>query len=324
MGGLIKGAKEKIWDIAKHISRGQPTPELRVGLVAYRDLGDEYVTKMFPLTTDLDAVYAEPSALRADGGGDEPEHVSRALNEAVNKMEWSKDAMKMVFLVGDAPPHMRDPDGLDIRAIAAQAAERGIKVNAIRCGDSYQTAMVWQEVAASGGGVFGTIAQNGGVATVTTPYDGDLTALGRRYADTAVIVGDERARARVAAKAEAAAAAPAPIAADRSGYYGVTGGSIDDSDKLHAFATGAAPVEAAPAASLPEPMRDLKPAERKAYVAEKAKQREEIKKEISELTKKRDEYVKKATAGKDDGFDAVVTDAIKKGAKGHGIEYADE
>ena len=47
MSGLIQTAKEKIWAIANEILRGKPTPRLRIGLVAYRDKTDAYVTKLF-------------------------------------------------------------------------------------------------------------------------------------------------------------------------------------------------------------------------------------------------------------------------------------
>src|SRR5215203_5968725 len=57
MGGLIDGAKAKIWSICNQIAGGKPTPDLKVGLVAYRDKGDEYVTKVFDLSDDLDAVH---------------------------------------------------------------------------------------------------------------------------------------------------------------------------------------------------------------------------------------------------------------------------
>ncbi|MGA2640709.1 MAG: VWA domain-containing protein, partial [Spirochaetia bacterium] len=50
MGGLIEGAKQKIWSIANGIIAQKPTPEVRIGLVTYRDRGDEYVTKKFDLT----------------------------------------------------------------------------------------------------------------------------------------------------------------------------------------------------------------------------------------------------------------------------------
>src|SRR5438105_10070703 len=113
MGGLIEGAKQKIWSIANEMVSAKPTPEIRLGLVAYRDRGDEYVTKVFDLTNDIDATYAQLQSFRAAGGGDTPESVSEALDDAVKKISWSADkqVLKIIFLVGDAPPHMDYADG---------------------------------------------------------------------------------------------------------------------------------------------------------------------------------------------------------------------
>src|ERR1043165_5364898 len=58
MSGLIEGAKQKIWAIANQIASAKPHPVVRMGLVAYRDRGDEYITKLTALTDDLDAVYS--------------------------------------------------------------------------------------------------------------------------------------------------------------------------------------------------------------------------------------------------------------------------
>jgi hypothetical protein len=43
---------------------------------------------------------------RAEGGGDTPEAVNKALSDAINTISWSSDqnAYRTVFLVGDAPP----------------------------------------------------------------------------------------------------------------------------------------------------------------------------------------------------------------------------
>ena len=76
MGGLIDGAKEKIWSIANDIIARKPTPEVRIGLVTYRDKGDEYVTRRFDLTEDIDSVYRNLQSITADGGGDDPESVN--------------------------------------------------------------------------------------------------------------------------------------------------------------------------------------------------------------------------------------------------------
>ena len=58
MGGLINAAKQKIWAISNQIASGKPTPRVKIGLVAYRDRGDAYVTKVIDLTEDLDAYLA--------------------------------------------------------------------------------------------------------------------------------------------------------------------------------------------------------------------------------------------------------------------------
>src|SRR5262249_1120686 len=45
MGPLIEGAKRKIWSIATTIIDCAPDADIRMGLVAYRDIGDDYVTR---------------------------------------------------------------------------------------------------------------------------------------------------------------------------------------------------------------------------------------------------------------------------------------
>ena len=70
MGGLIEGAKQKIWTIANEIAQTQPTPKIRMGLVGYRDRGDDYVTQETMLTEDLDEVYSALMEFEARGGGD--------------------------------------------------------------------------------------------------------------------------------------------------------------------------------------------------------------------------------------------------------------
>src|SRR3979490_547094 len=90
MGGLIEGAKREIWSIATAIVDSNPDAEVRMGLVAYRDIGDDYVTRKFDLTTDIQELYARLLDLRAQGGGDWPESVNEALDIAVNKLNWSR------------------------------------------------------------------------------------------------------------------------------------------------------------------------------------------------------------------------------------------
>src|SRR5207245_11635380 len=69
MGGLINAAKQKIWAICNQIAGGQPTRRVKVGLVAFRDRGDAYITKVFDLTGDLDAIHVHVVSSQAQGGG---------------------------------------------------------------------------------------------------------------------------------------------------------------------------------------------------------------------------------------------------------------
>jgi len=65
MGGLIEGAKRKIWSIATAIVDSNPDADIRMGLVAYRDIGDDYVTRKIDLTTDIQDLYAHLLELKA-------------------------------------------------------------------------------------------------------------------------------------------------------------------------------------------------------------------------------------------------------------------
>src|SRR5712671_3819882 len=111
MGPLIEAAKRKIWSIATAIIDCSPDAEIRMGLVAYRDIGDVYVTRTYDLTTDIQDLYGELLNLRAQGGGDWPESVNEALYVGVQKLSWSqgRNTTRVLFLVGDAPPHMDYP-----------------------------------------------------------------------------------------------------------------------------------------------------------------------------------------------------------------------
>lgn len=178
MGGSIEGAKLAVQSIVSQI-RETPGAALRIGLVAYRDLGDEYVTRDFALTADLDAAFTELSGYRAAGGGDPPDSVGAALDDAVNRMAWRHDARKLVFLIGDGPPATRAGEP-SFEAAARAAARKRIVVNAIQCGDDPATAVAWTQVAAVTGGRFSTADDDGGVPQIAAAYDAAPTELPAR------------------------------------------------------------------------------------------------------------------------------------------------
>ena len=81
-------------------------PDARVGVVTYRDRGqtEEYLTRAVPLDRDLYRALNFMQTVEAGGGGDRPEAVYDALMVAIEQ-EWSRDARRVIVLIGDAPAH---------------------------------------------------------------------------------------------------------------------------------------------------------------------------------------------------------------------------
>jgi hypothetical protein len=317
MGGLIEGAKRTVWSIATHIKEIDPQADLHVGLVAYRDLGDDYVTKDFALTSDMDAVFAELTAYRAAGGGDTPEDVDAALYDAVHKMQWRAGAKKLVFLVGDAPPASRgDVPKFDVSV--RDAAEQHITVNAIRCGTAQDTADAWQQVAMLGNGEFSTIQEDGGVQQVATPYDQKMAELSAKIDSTAIVYGDAETRRGYEAKMAAAAAAPEPTKADRASYYAKPMGKgvyHAKEDIVGGYASGSVDVTTLDEGKLPDDMKGKSKDEIKNEIAGRAKQRAEAQKELGDLAKKRADYLKDHDSKDSGSFDKAVKSTVEKELK---------
>jgi len=202
MGGLIEAAKQKIWSISNEIVKAKPSPELKIGLVAYRDRGDDYITKPFELTDDIDTVYGHLMEFSAGGGGDTPESVNEALAMAVHKMMWSKDSgvLKIIFLVGDAPPHMDYPHDVLYPVTCQEAVKKDIIINTVECGAAEDTAVAWKKIAGLAEGRFVAIGQTGDVAVISTPMDKQLAELNVEIGKTLVPYGKDEEREEVLTK----------------------------------------------------------------------------------------------------------------------------
>lgn len=116
-------------DIVEKIQGSNANTDLMLSVNFYRDEGDEYVVREYPFTDDISAAVTAIGQQRADGGGDYPEAVHTALDSAINNHDWDEDAVKIMFLVLDAPPHSEDIQVVDsVRRYVEQAAENGIRI----------------------------------------------------------------------------------------------------------------------------------------------------------------------------------------------------
>jgi hypothetical protein len=330
MGGLIDGAKRKIFAIANQMASARGNPQIRMALIGYRDRGDSYVTQVHDLSDDIDALYTKLQGFEASGGGDGPESVNQALNEAVTRLDWSsaQDAYRVIFLVGDAPPHMDYSNDLPYTRSVELARARGIVVNTIQCGEDRDTTRVWQEIARMNQGQFAAIAQDGGMLAMVTPQDAELSLLNQQLADTALAFGAPEERALFATKMEAARAAAPEAAADRLSFLSKKGGALNSgrADLVDAVATESVSLDAVPSASLPEPMQSMSEDERRSYVEQRIEKRKELKARIGALSRERDAHIAAENArhsadGKNDSFDAQVFGAIREQAAKKGIAY---
>ena len=157
MGDEIAKLKASMADVADQIARLPEQPDVRYGLVAYRDLGDSYVVQHSDFTADLGRFQRSLSKLRADGGGDEPESLNEALNTAVHGMSWrSEDTVRMVVLVADAPPHLDyDWQPFSYETDVVEAVRRGIKLFPVGAsGLSVDGEYIFRQLAQFTGGKF--------------------------------------------------------------------------------------------------------------------------------------------------------------------------
>lgn len=332
MGGLIEGAKAKIWSIANQMIEAKPTPKLSIALVGYRDRGDDYITKVFDLTEDIDAVYANLYGFRADGGGDTPESVNQALHEAATEISWSqdRDVLKIIFLVGDCPPHMDYPDDVKYPETCQAAVRKDLIINTVQCGAHEPTVPIWQEIARLAEGSYVAIGQSGDMQVITTPFDGRLSELNASLGTTVVAYGREDVKRSVRAKQMAAEAAPAPTMADRLVFNAKTGMVVQGGgDLVKDLDNGTVNIEELSEAELPDELRELDAAERERVIKEKAARRRQIQAEINELLKQRQGFIDAETArlareGKGSAFDVKVNELLREQARRKGLTYEDE
>ena len=97
-----------------------------MALLFYRDKGDEYVTRYFDFTQDIQKQKNNLSNQNANGGGDFEEAVYKALGEAVDKQWSSSSETRVLVHVADAPSH--DNEVKEWNKNVLKLTKKGIKV----------------------------------------------------------------------------------------------------------------------------------------------------------------------------------------------------
>ena len=113
---LIKSLQKKVKD-------------LRIGFIFFRDYGEEYITKIEPLTDDFDKLEQILRETTIKGGQDIPE----ALNEAIyylEKMDFKADK-RTAFILTDASAHSIPKGKITEEMVKDKIKELDVKTNII-------------------------------------------------------------------------------------------------------------------------------------------------------------------------------------------------
>jgi hypothetical protein len=129
MGDELRFLQNEIKQIIFDSKKVDDRLNFRFANVFYRDVKDAYVTKQMPFTRILTEANSYIDEQSAGGGGDTPEAVEAALDEALNNLEWSETARaRMLFLMLDAPPHNTPETQEKMEKLIRLAAEKGVRI----------------------------------------------------------------------------------------------------------------------------------------------------------------------------------------------------
>jgi len=155
MGDEIDKLRASLRDIVRGIEQLPSRPDVCLGLVTYRDRGDEYFVRSWDLTGNVAAFQQVLDGVRAGGGGDMPEAMNEAFDHAVQALAWRGPATtRLLVSLADAPPHMNyPPPHYDQTMLAALG--KGIKVFSVAASGQDTTGeIVQRQIAQYTGGRF--------------------------------------------------------------------------------------------------------------------------------------------------------------------------
>jgi Mg-chelatase subunit ChlD len=173
MGDELQYLKAELRGIVDSVQKRFPEVQQRFALVLYRDEGDEYVVRTFDFTTSLADFQKNLANQSANGGGDYPEAMHKGL-EAANQLRWREsDTARVLFLIGDAPPHAQHMGRT--MAAANGLRKKGVAIYPVACSGYDQACeFVMRSCALLTGGQFLFLTDDSGVgnahAEPTIPY----------------------------------------------------------------------------------------------------------------------------------------------------------
>ncbi len=327
MEGLIDQTRNQLWQVVNQFSTAKQngaTPVLEIALFEYGNDNNPasvgFVRMLNKFTRELDQVSEGLFSLTTNGGS---EYSGFAIKTVVNQLQWSRSNtdIKTIFIAGNEAFTQGPVNYQDAIRLAEQY---GISINTIHAGDREAgIADGWQSAALMAGGEYMSIDANQQVVHIDAPQDKKIAELNAQLNQTYVPYGSnggknaQRQMEQDAFSSEISAGLLAKRAKSKSSSF-YSNPSWDLVDALKDGEVDEETLTEIEDAALPEPMKGLSPKQKIEYVYAKAKEREVIKQEISELSRLRTSFVAEAkhdqVAASPSISDALVN-AVKKQAR---------
>lgn len=333
MDGLIDQAKSQLWKMVNELALARDEdgeiPNMEIALYSYGNdnfaKGDGYIKQIAPLTTDLDLISEKLFDLTTRGGD---EYCGHVIQTATQQLKWSDsmDDLKIIFIAGNEP---FTQGGVDYTKSCKAAITDGIIINTIYCGNEAEGINTkWKDGADLADGKYLNIDQNQTVVHIDAPQDTRINQLNEELNKTYIGYGSKGKAKKERQKRQDSNAASYGAANTTQRAISKASKSYKnaDWDLVDAVEESEVSVEEMEEEALPDEMKSMDKAERKAYVDEMSKKRKAIQDEISTLNKDRRKHIdaerkKQAT---DNTLDGAIIKTIRKQATGKKFDFDSE
>lgn len=298
MNGLLDQTRNQLWQVINEFSKAEQNgikPTLEVAVYEYGNnrlsASNGYIRKVTGLTGELDQVSEALFSLTTSGGS---EYCGYVIKTAVTDLAWSTSDgdIKAIFIAGNEP-FTQGP--IPYKQAILLAKNKGITVNTIHAGNMQQGANSgWKDGALLAGGEYMSIDHNFKIAHINAPQDKKIAKLNEELNKTYIPYGakgrvksnrqkiqDVKSKSISPALLSKRAAAKASPMYDNSNW-----------DLVDAIKTGKVDLDKINEKELSDDLRKMTKRQRKDFVKNKVQERLEIKKQILELTGRRNAYVK--------------------------------
>lgn len=323
MDGLINQAKSRLWTIVNTLStlkyKGKDIP-LEIALYEYGNSGlsenSGYIRKVTDFTSDLDLISEYLFSLRTNGGY---EYCGKVIKQSINELKWSNhpETMKLIYIAGNEEFNQGN---VNYKDAIKEALGKKVYVNTIYCGDKNAGIKeLWKSGADIGNGKYFNINTNREIEYISTPYDDKITQLNQQLNSTYQAYGSkgyENKKNQEVQDNNAKGMSPS-VMMDRTVSKSSSKYSNVSWDLVDAYSQDKNFLKNVKEEDLPQDFKNLSLKEKEEKVKSLQKERSEIQKQITELGKEREKYIRENTKENDEKDDLgyAITESILEFAK---------